>query len=550
MSSLVQLKRSVEAKPRRVYFVSLGCPKNQVDTEVMLGVVGQGGHELVDDPEDADTLVVNTCGFIEEAKEESIDAILELAQAKAEGAAAGRSQQLVVTGCLSQRYSEELAVEMPEVDHFLGSADMQGLARVLQGTAPRLAVSELDRRSYLYDHTTARQVTGRRHSAYVKIGEGCDRPCAFCIIPKLRGPQRSRAVESLVHEVEQLVAGGACVSLIGDPSQGIYEFAGADGRFLADYGSRPGVVGYGLTRNYRSVPAILALANRVSARTDVADRGVPVTSHGPFFISYKTADQDKLVETFQAAVVAAGLEVVKSAVLCRARSVADRLAGKAVPVGQGIVKNFVLATLCRDRRRNYLDAFELVAGCISGLLADPPHGLVAQITQPSRYPATRPLCRLIWSFTRDAATGLPSSGLLADTQWHPLLLARVKALLATLERDHGLKPAEKLGNKLAKRDLPNAPLMSVEDLAGDDTARLRIDTVHQVKGESLDAVLYVATKDHVVELLAGVNTEVGRIGYVAITRARNLLWLGVPANALKELRPALVAHGFTEVGNV
>ncbi|MCA9714819.1 MAG: 30S ribosomal protein S12 methylthiotransferase RimO [Myxococcales bacterium] len=208
MSSLVQLKRSVEAKPRRVYFVSLGCPKNQVDTEVMLGVVGQGGHELVDDPEDADTLVVNTCGFIEEAKEESIDAILELAQAKAEGAAAGRSQQLVVTGCLSQRYSEELAVEMPEVDHFLGSADMQGLARVLQGTAPRLAVSELDRRSYLYDHTTARQVTGRRHSAYVKIGEGCDRPCAFCIIPKLRGPQRSRAVESLVHEVEQLVAGG------------------------------------------------------------------------------------------------------------------------------------------------------------------------------------------------------------------------------------------------------------------------------------------------------------------------------------------------------
>ena len=350
--------------------------------------------------------------------------------------------------------------------------------------------------------------------------------------------------------IEQLVAGGACVSLIGDPSQGIYEFAGADGRFLADYGSRPGVVGYGLTRNYRSVPAILALANRVSARTDVADRGVPVTSHGPFFISYKTADQDKLVETFQAAVVAAGLEVVKSAVLCRARSVADRLAGKAVPVGQGIVKNFVLATLCRDRRRNYLDAFELVAGCISGLLADPPHGLVAQITQPSRYPATRPLCRLIWSFTRDAATGLPSSGLLADTQWHPLLLARVKALLATLERDHGLKPAEKLGNKLAKRDLPNAPLMSGEGLAGDDTARLRIDTVHQVKGESLDAVLYVATKDHVVELLAGVNTEVGRIGYVAITRARNLLWLGVPANALKELRPALVAHGFTEVGNV
>ncbi len=208
MSQLVQLQRPTNAKPRKVYFVSLGCPKNQVDTEVMLGVVGQGGHALVDDPEQADTLVVNTCGFIEEAKEESIDAILELAQAKAAGAAAGHAKQLVVTGCLSQRYSDELAAEMPEVDHFLGSADMQGLARVLQGGAPRLAVSALDRRSYLYDHTTARQVTGRRHSAYVKIGEGCDRPCAFCIIPKLRGPQRSRTVESLALEVEQLVAGG------------------------------------------------------------------------------------------------------------------------------------------------------------------------------------------------------------------------------------------------------------------------------------------------------------------------------------------------------
>lgn len=191
---------------RKVYFVSLGCPKNQVDTEVMIGVVEGGGHELVSEVEEADTLVVNTCGFIDAAKEESIDTILELAEAKRDGA---RPKTLVVAGCLSQRYPEQLAAEMPEVDHFLGSADQLGLARVLGGQAPRMGVSALGKRAYLYDHTTPRQVTGARHSVYVKIAEGCDRPCGFCIIPKLRGAQRSRSVFSVVQEVHALVEHGA-----------------------------------------------------------------------------------------------------------------------------------------------------------------------------------------------------------------------------------------------------------------------------------------------------------------------------------------------------
>jgi ribosomal protein S12 methylthiotransferase len=191
------------AAPKKVYFVSLGCPKNQVDTEVMLGVVKGQGHVLVATAEEADTLVVNTCGFIEEAKQESIDTILELAQAKAQG-----NKRLVVAGCLSQRYPDELAREMPEVDHFLGSADMLGLANVLTDQAPRMGVTPLSRRAYLYDHNTPRQVTGRQHSAYIKIAEGCDRPCAFCIIPKLRGPQRSREIASIVAEATALAAAG------------------------------------------------------------------------------------------------------------------------------------------------------------------------------------------------------------------------------------------------------------------------------------------------------------------------------------------------------
>jgi ribosomal protein S12 methylthiotransferase len=189
---------------KNVYFVSLGCPKNQVDTEVMVGVVHAGGHRVVQTPEDADTLVVNTCGFIDAAKEESIDTILELAALKQ---SAG-DKELVVAGCLSQRHPTELAAELPEVDHFLGSADMLGLAAVLGGNAPRMGVTALGKRAYLYDHTTPRELTGRRHSAYVKIAEGCDRPCGFCIIPKLRGAQRSRSVYSVVEEVHGLVAQG------------------------------------------------------------------------------------------------------------------------------------------------------------------------------------------------------------------------------------------------------------------------------------------------------------------------------------------------------
>lgn len=190
---------------QKVYFVSLGCPKNQVDTEVMLGVVQREGHELVDSADDADMLVVNTCGFIEAAKVESVDTILELAEVKRRG---DRPRRLVVAGCLSQRYPEDLAAELPEVDHFLGSADMLGLAKVLGGDATRNAVTPLGKRSYLYDHTTPRRLSGHRHQAFVKIAEGCDRPCAFCIIPKLRGPQRSRTVYSVVEEVHQLVDQG------------------------------------------------------------------------------------------------------------------------------------------------------------------------------------------------------------------------------------------------------------------------------------------------------------------------------------------------------
>src|SRR5262245_40605178 len=192
---------------RSVHFVSLGCPKNRVDTEVMLADTLGQGHEVVAEPGAADIIVVNTCGFIGEAKEESVDTILEMARFKTEGSC----KKLIVTGCLSQRYPKELSVEIPEIDKIFGSGEVRKVARALHlepvGDDERVDVAPEP--SYLYDAATERVVAGPAYTAYVKIAEGCDRPCAFCIIPKLRGPQRSRRIDDVVAEVETLVARGA-----------------------------------------------------------------------------------------------------------------------------------------------------------------------------------------------------------------------------------------------------------------------------------------------------------------------------------------------------
>lgn len=192
---------------QRIYFLSLGCPKNQVDTELMLGQVTAAGHSLVDAPEAADVIVVNTCAFIDAAKEESVDTILEMAEHKKSGAG-----KLVVTGCLAQRYADELAADIPEIDHILGSADFPAIAKVLAQAAPgqtKLPMIQVaDTPAYIYDRDAPRVRIGPSHSAYVKIAEGCDRPCSFCIIPKLRGPQRSRKIADIVAEVDQLASSG------------------------------------------------------------------------------------------------------------------------------------------------------------------------------------------------------------------------------------------------------------------------------------------------------------------------------------------------------
>jgi ribosomal protein S12 methylthiotransferase len=233
--------------PAKVGFVSLGCPKNLVDSEVMMGILAQGGAELTPDAANADVIVVNTCSFISSAQQESIDTILEMARHKTDG----KAKRLVVAGCLVERFRDEIQKNIPEVDAVVGTGELEKiLSAAGVGERPRLASPfniltsisgpvtsrpEGDHRreqgrfardtwdgavadlpNYLYDEHTPRILATPGHSAYIKIAEGCDHPCTFCIIPQLRGQFRSRRFESVIAEAERLAQSGVReITLIG-----------------------------------------------------------------------------------------------------------------------------------------------------------------------------------------------------------------------------------------------------------------------------------------------------------------------------------------------
>jgi ribosomal protein S12 methylthiotransferase len=188
----------------KVHFTTLGCPKNQVDSELMLGMLTRSGHEITDVAQTADCLVVNTCAFIDRAREESVQTILELAKVKE----TGRARALIVTGCLTQRYGGEILSEIPEVTAILGTSELDKIVALVNQAEGRQDWVTSAPPGYLYDATTPRLLTGRVPYAYVKIAEGCDMGCTFCAIPQFRGAHRSRPLKDIVAEVEGLARQG------------------------------------------------------------------------------------------------------------------------------------------------------------------------------------------------------------------------------------------------------------------------------------------------------------------------------------------------------
>jgi ribosomal protein S12 methylthiotransferase len=193
----------------KVGFVSLGCPKNLVDSEVMMGILTREGYELTSRADEAEVLVVNTCSFIETAQKESVDAILEMAEHKKFGAA----RKLIVAGCLVERFRAQILEQVPEVDGVVGTGEVE---RILEAVEGDLRVLPAQPPAFLYHDLTPRIVTTPKHAAYIKIAEGCDHPCTFCIIPQLRGAFRSRRFESVIREAQNLAKAGAReITLIG-----------------------------------------------------------------------------------------------------------------------------------------------------------------------------------------------------------------------------------------------------------------------------------------------------------------------------------------------
>ncbi|HLJ51580.1 MAG TPA: 30S ribosomal protein S12 methylthiotransferase RimO [Bryobacteraceae bacterium] len=193
----------------KIGFVSLGCPKNLVDSEVMMGQLVARGHELTHQPQDADVIVVNTCSFIEPAKQESVDTILEMAEYKK----TGKAQKLIVAGCLVERYRGDIQKDLPEVDAIIGTNELERIVGLCEDWTGDTACPTTP---YLYHDLTPRVLATPRHYAYIKIAEGCDHPCSFCVIPQYRGKFRSRRFESVVVEATRLFSQGVReISLIG-----------------------------------------------------------------------------------------------------------------------------------------------------------------------------------------------------------------------------------------------------------------------------------------------------------------------------------------------
>ena len=205
-----ELRKGSNSLPMtKVGFVSLGCPKNLVDSEVMMGILAREGYELTPRADDAEILVVNTCSFIEAAQKESVEAILEMAEHKKFGAA----KKLIVAGCLVERFRAQILEQVPEVDAVVGTGEVERVVEAVEGD---LRVLPAQPPAFLYHDLTPRIVTTPKHAAYIKIAEGCDHPCTFCIIPQLRGAFRSRRFESVVREAENLARAGAReITLIG-----------------------------------------------------------------------------------------------------------------------------------------------------------------------------------------------------------------------------------------------------------------------------------------------------------------------------------------------
>lgn len=336
---------------------------------------------------------------------------------------------------------------------------------------------------------------------------------------------------------------GTCISAIGDADQAIFEFADADGTWLRSFSKTDGVLVHPLSLNRRSVASIVRVANALSRGSSKEIRNDPQRTHGAYLLTYTKANVGQAVTTFLAIIQANGYDLSNTAILCRGRSLVDEISGKSNEMGQNATARFAHAAACRDGKGDIADAFSFVVAGLIALLDNPSPDFRADLLSGSASNAVaKSVRRILWQFLRGPATGLPSASLAAKGVWQPTLKSRIPRLLQEIEDAGAGLRAANWKQRMTRAKLGDSSLLQCEsDVL---VAGCSIRTVHQAKGESIDAVLYVTRTADITNLLQGTGTEAGRIGYVAVTRARDLLVLAVPQSIGPMRMNRLVAFGF------
>lgn len=340
-----------------------------------------------------------------------------------------------------------------------------------------------------------------------------------------------------------LIEGGTTASLIGDPNQGIYDFAGADGSFLSEYSKIGGVYNYPLSQNRRSVSSIIDVANGLVGTKSTPCREPGHRKHGAYYITYDEGNLDAVVEAFTAILGANEYSPCEAVIVCRGSSLVHKLTGGLKDAGQGATKHFAQAAVLRDRNGDIAKAFECAVNATLRLLKAPEELLRKDLISTTAEGDAKILRHLLWGFMKSSATGIPDAKLPAKSGWHPTLKTRVDAFLTKVEATTNYVRSVSWKQNLTVAKLSDVPLWQA-DLGGKKSSGIRVDTVHQVKGEGIPVVLYLARTSEVTKLLEGASSEEGRIGYVAVTRAKDLLLLGVPNSAKKPVLDSLEAKGF------
>ncbi len=324
-----------------------------------------------------------------------------------------------------------------------------------------------------------------------------------------------------------LMDAGSTVSLVGDPNQAIYEFANADGSFLRDFEPGAGGLKQTLSQNRRSINAIVDVANNICGASFTTTRHLPTRKHGAYLLMYNDAAIDKLLPTFAEILQSSGYSHEASAVLCRGRDTVPRIAGAGDQTGQGATEKFARAAICRDRKGDIAEAFEFAVDGVLRVLSSPPATLRSAIVNGTADASARELRSLVWAFLRSTNVGIPSANRKAKDDWLPALKGNLEVLLSNISLQCELSCLSTWKNNVTTKELGDSPLWD-QGLLATSVPLPPVKTVHQAKGESIDAVMYVLRPRDVKNVLAGPVHEEGRVGYVGLTRARDLLIVVVP----------------------